>query len=167
MDSAEADPDRETWSKDAYHEVGVLLRRLVDEVCSDIDIDPESSSRFVIAAHELFENAIRFGADGCIRLKIRIEDADVVIETENRASLADVARVTELIEQMERYDQKQPRLWFHVERLRESTRYPEGLGLGLSRVFAESGMNLSCLITEGAIVITARARLKGKGESTP
>jgi hypothetical protein len=137
--------------------IGGIARQFVGEYYAHASVSNETASRFVLAAHELVENAVRCASDGVCTLHIRVDRDQAVLESENRAAPRNVEALIRLIDEMS--DHRAERIWFFVDILRESTRLPDARGLGLSRIYAEAEMDLSYGVSGDVVTVRAAARL--------
>lgn len=111
-------------------------------------------SDLTVSAHELMENAIKYGRDDGATLELRApprEPSRLLVRTKNKASQRDAGRAGALVDRLTRGD---PRAVYQ-EVLRESAARAEGSGLGLMRIAAECGMTLSTRFHRGVLHIDA------------
>ena len=139
------------------------MRRFVGDLCLRVLEDADVTARVVVAAHELFDNALRHATDGESRLRAEMtrsgpEEGTVLLATTNtvaadreevlRAVLTEVATATD-------------RAAFYQSLLRRVARRAPSeapVGLGIGRVHAESELLVRGSIVEGVVTIEARGR---------
>lgn len=116
-------------------------------------------SRVAVAAHELFENALKFATDGVATLNVDIsrdataeeEALRVRITTKNRANAHHVSELREIKRAIDGADDM---MAFYVDLMRRSKPSVRG-GLGLGRVAAESEMTVDIDIDDDRVIVTA------------
>jgi hypothetical protein len=149
-----------------------LVRGFVSDFHDRIVLSPTSSrrrssprgSQLGMAAHELMENALMYGAEGGSSFSIAIDpDPDdpanrylVSIKTRNRAEPHQQAVVCERLNALSEADDP---LAYYLGLMAASARRPEGSGLGLARVRVEAQMDLSCVVDGDELEIVAQARI--------
>lgn len=139
------------------------MRRFVGDLCLRVLEDADVTARVVVAAHELYDNALRHAPAGESRLRAEVmrsgpEEGTVLLATTNtvagdredvlRAVLAEVATATD-------------RAAFYQSLLRRVARRGPSeapVGLGIGRVHAEAELLVSGSIVEGVVTIEARGR---------
>lgn len=130
-------------------DVRLFVERLHGTI-PDLDV----VARVSMAAHELFENAVKFTSDGMASLKVEVarDPQRVVITTRNRAHgdhLADLrqmgVRLREATDMMALY----------IELMRSAPKARGGLGIG--RVAAEAEMDVAIDVDDD--IVTIRAEL--------
>ncbi|HVH48175.1 MAG TPA: ATP-binding protein [Labilithrix sp.] len=135
------------------------VRRFVGDLCARVLGDADVTSRVIVAAHELLDNAARYSArDGCL-LRVELQrignEAAVVIVTENKVSEERRREIAGLIRDM---DASSDRAAFYQGLLRRAAKRSEGSGLGLGRVHAESELTLSSSLQGDIVRIRAEGR---------
>jgi hypothetical protein len=129
------------------------VRLFVERLHASIP-DDDVVARVSMAAHELFENAVKFTSDGVASLKVEVarNPQRVVITTRNRAHsdhLADLrqmgARLREATDMMA----------FYIDLMRTAPKARGGLGIG--RVAAEAEMEVAIDVEDD--IVTIRAEL--------
>jgi hypothetical protein len=117
------------------------VRRFVSEIVDRLIRRPEVSSRLEVAVHELVENSLRYSLGAGALIEIEVYDTvgktRVVVRTTNRASTI----VDRLVDEM-RAAEGDP-IQYYLNALERTAASSHGSGLGLARVFAESGMRVS------------------------
>ena len=105
-----------------------------------------------MATHELLENAVKYAIDDRATLRIDVEHREpsdrVSIRIRNRSAPANIQPLREVLTRM--HQQPDP-LAHYVALMRETAKRKHGSGLGLARIRAEAGMELS-LELEGDVV---------------
>jgi hypothetical protein len=162
------------------------VRRFVGELCARVLDDPDITSRVIVATHELLDNAVRhastpwsvFGdtsalgstnvlamtrssADALahtttirVELERHSDDVGVVIQTRNRIDADRGRMLKRLFEEMQAASD---RAAFYRELIGRAARM-DGWGLGLGRVYAEAGMDLTRRLEDDIVVIRAQGR---------
>lgn len=139
------------------------MRRFVGELCLRVLEDADVTARVVVAAHELYDNALRHASGGESRLRAEVtrsgpEEGMVLLATTNavagdreeilRGALAEVAAAAD-------------RAAFYQSLLRRVARRAPSeapVGLGIGRVHAEAELLVSGTIADGLATIEARGR---------
>lgn len=133
-----------------------LARRFVYDVYTDILKDSDLAWRLGMATHELLENAVKYGADGAMTLRITTEAIDgkdtLVLSVSNTASPANVQVLKEAFAEMAKF--AHPSDYYEMLVKRASER-DVGSGLGLGRIYTEASMTLSCKIEDNVVCIKA------------
>jgi hypothetical protein len=119
------------------------------------------ASRIEVAVHELAENSLKYASSDGARIEIEVYDAAkqmrVVVRTTNRATPEFMATVCGLIDEMRATADP---ITYYLKTLDRSATRTVGSGLGLARVFAESGMQLSyTLPSDSEICVMAEFRV--------
>jgi two-component sensor histidine kinase len=127
------------------------VREFVERLHADLP-DPDILARVSMAAHELFENAVKFAADGVASLELELSRERVVITTRNRARTDHLGGVRQMSAKLRAATD---RMAFYVDLMRSSPKARGGLGLG--RVAAEAEMDVAIDIVDD--VVTVRAEL--------
>jgi hypothetical protein len=153
---------------DAYFELSFspnralipTVRRFVSDFYTEVLKDAELTSRLVLAAHELLENAVTYSADGHTTMSIGVRRQgsalEVAIDTRNATSGENLAiletrfgELTAAVDPSAHY----------LELMRRSAKRPTGSGLGLGRVCAEADMWLAYRLDDsGGLYVCARGR---------
>jgi two-component sensor histidine kinase len=134
------------------------VRQLLEVYYKPILGDPDLVSRLGIAAHELLENAAKYGGDGESRVRIEIEKGGprdllcVSVRNPIRASYVDELR--DVFDEMTR---TQDAYAFYQARIARAAKLKEGSGLGLARICAEAEMSLSMEVVEEQVCVRAVA----------
>ena len=150
-----------SFSLERSHSLAGKIANWLIDFCQMTIGDRETTSRLHMAAHELVENVLKYGSTPEVGLDFELErnagESIVRLRTRNTAApeqLAEVMRrVTELraaVDPVAYYD-----------RLIRSTASVIGMsGLGLARIRAEAGLDVSCSVQgrEVSIVVQATVR---------
>jgi hypothetical protein len=130
-------------------------RRFIQDLCATL-VDPETSSRVALAAHELMENLAKHSNSGPTDLTIEVGQVQgetrILVRTSNRATPRqrdELQRVLKLVCSAE-----EP-MTMYMGVIADSLEREEGSGLGLARIRAEAGMNLTCTIADDEVIIAA------------
>jgi hypothetical protein len=130
-----------------------LARRFVYDVYTDILKDADLAWRLGMATHELLENAVKYGEDGGMTLRVTTETIQgkdaLVLTVSNVASQENARILREAFAEMATFEK--PSDYYDMLMTRASTR-DEGSGLGLGRICTEANMSLSCQIDSGNVV---------------
>lgn len=120
------------------------VRRFVSDIVERLIKRPEVASRIEVAVHELAENSLKYASGNGAKIEIEVYDVPkqmrVVVRTTNRASPEFMQIVCGLIDEMKAANDP---VAYYLKTLDRSASRAIGSGLGLARVFAESGMQLS------------------------
>ncbi|MDF2693332.1 MAG: hypothetical protein K0S65_1715 [Labilithrix sp.] len=131
------------------------VRRFVGELCVRVLIDPDVTSRVVIATHELLDNAVRHAAGDASGIRVELarfgEEVGVVIVTRNRIDEVHGRVLQGVLDEMHTSADRET---FYRDLLGRVARM-DGSGLGLARVFAEAGMNVSSRREEDVVILRA------------
>jgi hypothetical protein len=140
------------------------VRRFVSDIVERLIQRPEVASRIEVAVHELAENSLKYSSENGAQIEIEVHDVPkhmrVVVRTTNRATPEFVQTVCGLIDEMKAADNP---VEYYLKTLESSALRTVGSGLGLARVFAESGMSLSysrpsdteiCVMAEFKVPVT-------------
>jgi len=127
------------------------LRRLVNRALERLSVDADAAYAASLAAHELVENALKYG-QGDVRLTVLVDRGERRVRgvtVENRATRGDVVRLKRALKEL----QAAPDLMAaYVDRMSQG-----GFGgLGLARVAAEAEMTLSCTARANRVAVRAR-----------
>lgn len=140
------------------------VRRFVENFYSEVLGDADVTARLTLATHELLENAVRYSIDGHTSIRIGVERKDgkvqVSIDTKNRAPSDHIQTLRVILDEIARSTDPEGH---YQEMMRRSSLQAEGSGLGLGRIRAESGMQMSYRVEGDVVSLTARAEF-GMGE---
>jgi len=124
-------------------------------------LDRDQALALSIAAQELLENAVKYGARQGSNLELRIEKEprEVRVQVRNPAGATD--KVEELQAHLAWLRSQPDALTAYQTRLRElaASDPPASGGLGLARVAYESRCALECALESGSVVVRAIYRL--------
>lgn len=136
------------------------VRRFVSDIVERLIKRPEVASRIEIAVHELAENSMKYSAGTGARIAIEVFDVPgqmrVVVRTTNQASPEYLAQLRELVTEMKAAPDP---ISYYLKMLDRSATRTHGSGLGLARVFAESGMQVSYESEGDQVTVTAEFRV--------
>jgi hypothetical protein len=120
------------------------VRRFVSDIVERLINKPEVASRIEVAVHELAENSMKYASENGARIEIEVHDVPkhmrVLVRTTNHATPEFVKKVCGLIDEMNAATDP---VSYYLRTIDRSAASAVGSGLGLARVFAESGMRLS------------------------
>jgi hypothetical protein len=120
------------------------VRRFVSDIVERLINKPEVASRIEVAVHELAENSLKYASLNGARIEIEVHDVPkhmrVVVRTTNHATPEFVKIVCGLIDEM---NAAADPVSYYLKIIDRTAGNPLVSGLGLARVFAESGMRLS------------------------
>jgi hypothetical protein len=137
------------------------VRRFVSDIVERLIRRPEVASRIEVAVHELAENSLKYASHDGARIEIEVHDVPqqmrVIVRTTNRATPEFVETVCGLIDEMKSAPDP---VAYYLKTLERSATRAVGSGLGLARVFAESGMHLSYTrLSDSEICVVAEFRV--------
>jgi hypothetical protein len=137
------------------------VRRFVSDIVERLINKPEVASRVEVAVHELAENSLKYASANGSRIEIEVFDVPgqmrVLVRTTNHATPEFVKTVCGLIDEMN--GAKDP-VAYYLKTIDRSASTAIGSGLGLARVFAESGMQVSYTRpSDEEIAVTAEFRV--------
>jgi hypothetical protein len=131
-------------------------RKIVDEISSQVLDDADLGWRLAMAAHELLDNARKYGCEGFVRFLLLIDGEGVTVRVENNGGGEYGATLVRTIDEI----RNAPDPWaLYLEVLERAAAREEGSGLGLARISAEGGMQLYTSIDDDANV-RVEARLE-------
>lgn len=140
------------------------VRRFVENFYNEVLGDADVTARLTLATHELLENAVRYSLDGHTSIRIGVERRDgnvhVSIDTKNRAPSEHIQTLSVILDEIARATDPGEH---YQEMMRRSSLQAQGSGLGLGRIRAESGMQMSYRVEGDLVSLTARAEF-GMGE---
>jgi anti-sigma regulatory factor (Ser/Thr protein kinase) len=137
-------------------------RRFVEETVERIVHDPEDVFRVAMTAHELLENAVKYGRGKTTTLAVSItpgeEAMTAILRLTNEAGPADIEKlqsgVTALRESLRPFDH-------YRDLMCRDPGTPGESGLGLARIVVEGEMKLVTDVEGQRVTITATGRLNG------
>lgn len=127
------------------------VRRFVERLHASIG-DEDVLARVTMAAHELFENAVKFAADGIasIRFEVSRRARRIAITTRNRARPGDLVDLRATAAKLQASDDP---MAFYIELMRSDPAKRGGLGIG--RVAAEAEMRVGFEFVDDLVVVRA------------
>lgn len=145
-----------------------VVRRFVLSLFEQILEDPDVSSQLALATHELLENAVKYNIDDETVLRVSVmphseslSDMTVTIRTRNRATPENIVTAQRIIT---RVKEAQDPFLFYQELMMNSVMMPEGSGLGLARIRAETELKIDFNIDGDTIEIVAQTQVRFGGE---
>jgi len=146
-----------------------VVRRFVSSLYERILEDAELSSQLALVTHELMENAVKYNIDDETSLRVSVtpqseslSDMTVTIRTRNRATPENIRSAQRIIT---RVKEAQDPFLFYQELMMSSVMVPEGSGLGLARIRAETELTIDFNIDGDSIEIVAQTQLRHGGEA--
>lgn len=146
-----------------------VVRRFVLSLYERILEDSEASSQLALATHELLENAVKYNIDDETLLRVTLtphteslSDVAVTIRTRNRATPENIRTAQHIITRVR--DAEDP-FMFYQQLIQASSALPEGSGLGLARIRAETEMTIDFKVEGDEIEIVAQAQVRFGGEA--
>ena len=137
-------------------------RALVTELCDQVLVDPEATSRIALTAHEMMENVAKYSAGGRSSVQVELSQREgrsyVQVCTKNRASPDQVARLRSLIGEVGRASDPIA----HYDAVIARSARAAGSGLGLARIRAEAEMSLAMSVEGDEVTISAETTVHSK-----
>lgn len=130
------------------------LRRLVHRTLGHLKLDEDAASAAALAAHELLENAVKYG-QGPVRFRVTVDERGQQLESlevENDATPEDVVRLEGALSALR--GASDPLAHYHALMVR-ALESPGTSGLGLARIGAEAGLALHCRVQNGRVTTFA------------
>ena len=136
-----------------------IVRRFVGTFF-DIALDSaENSARLALAVHELLENAVKFSVDGDSTIRVDMTPrpgiTEVLVSTRNRASASDITTLEEMFDMLK---QSPNPMDFYLKLMERSTKSDQSQ-LGIGRVCAETGMQMTFDRADDTITVKALMRV--------
>jgi hypothetical protein len=132
------------------------MRRAVEQLLAVTGATEDLLHRVTMTVHELLENVAKYSSDGQGRLLLEITHVGgnerLVITVENNAPAEHLVRVREWLSNMDVAADSLQSCYRSL--MLRSTKW-SGSGLGLARIRAEAGMDLSAAIEGGRISLRA------------
>jgi hypothetical protein len=132
-----------------------IVRRFVGSFFELALASPETSARLAMAVHEMLENAVKFSSDGDSTIRVDMTPkpgaTEVLVSTRNKARPDDIRTLEELFVMLK---QATNPMDFYIKLMERSTR-SERSQLGIGRVCAEAGMQMSCDRIDDTITVKA------------
>lgn len=139
------------------------IRRFVGDLCLRVLEDADVTSRVVVAAHELFDNAIRHASDGesqlhleVRRVGVALDEGEIVLSTANAIASDRAPVLVALLEEIAANVDRGAFYQSLIKRVGHRSESPVGLGLG--RIHAEAELDITGGVTEGIARVAARGR---------
>jgi len=132
-----------------------VVRQFLENFYLKVLDDADVASRVALTTHELLENAAKYSADGDVRLYVAVDtqQGTAVVRTINHAAPSQIERVRVCFEEIENAPDVGK---YYAEMLRRSANRTSGWGgLGLARIWAESNMSISLVVSGDEIEIHA------------
>jgi hypothetical protein len=112
----------------------------------------ELGDRIGLVVHELVENAVRYGDDNELELKIERTGDEVAVSVANTVSDGDDRNLKERFDEITRLPPREA----YIAAMQRAATLPEGQsGLGLARIRFEGQVEISLSITPGRVCVTA------------
>lgn len=131
------------------------VRQLVETHCGPILGDPSLLDRLSVTAHELLENAAKYGADGLSSLQIQVTGSPVTHLRVAVRNPIDHQQVPALRRYFEEMTQAGDPFAFYQARMARAAKIKSGSGLGLARISFEAEMSLSLDVDERHVSLIA------------
>ena len=140
------------------------VRQLVETHYRPVLGDEQLLERLTVTAHELLENAAKYGSEGLSSLRIQLTNPSPMFLRISVRNPIDHERLPALRVFFDEMSRAANPFKFYQQRIRRAAQLKEGSGLGLARISCEAEMNLSLEISERHVSLTAVTRLaNGKG----
>jgi hypothetical protein len=137
-------------------------RRFVEQTIERVVNDPEDIFRVAMTAHELLENAVKYGRGPVTTLGVWIAqgqgDLTATLRLTNVASRSDIERLQTGVAAL--LEAPQPVEYYRDLMCRDVGTSGES-GLGLARIVVEGEMKLATDVEGDRVTITASGRLNG------
>ena len=150
-----------------FRDRGVLLpsvRSLIVELCSECLDSNEKTQQLVLAVQELVENLVKYSDGGASALDFELLVLDgqpsARIRTRNRASAAHLGEARAMLDFI--ISAPEPVALMHS--LVASSGDREGSRLGLARLRAEVGLELTYALDDDRLCIEGRCAVQPRGE---
>jgi two-component sensor histidine kinase len=114
-----------------------------------------------MATHELLENALKYSAEEGATIKIEVEPGPDIDRVSIRiVNSAEPAHIPPLQEVVSRMNQAPDPMAHYLTLMRETSKRPEGSGLGLARLRAEAGMRLALEVEGNQVCVVAECEVQ-------
>ena len=134
------------------------LRSLLSELCAPYLHDPDELSRWLLAAHELLENIVKYSTGAVAEFHFLLEPTEnglrARLRTKNRAHPERLADAQKRLDALAAASDK---VAHYDELIQASAGRHEGSGLGLARIPAESDMVLRYSTEQDWLILTAES----------
>ena len=121
----------------------------------------DEATKISLATHELLENAIQYCAEDLVTLRVSINPLTncqiVNIRTQNRAKEIHAARLREIVRKIRANSDAES--FYRQEMTAAVNRGDKESGLGLPRLYAEAGFDLSCEVRATEVTVCATLRV--------
>jgi hypothetical protein len=118
-----------------------------------------------MATHELLENAVKYGVDDRATLRVDVDNEErvdrVSIRIRNRSTPENIQSLQGVLNRIK--EQPDP-LAHYVTLMRETSKREHGSGLGLARIRAEGGMELTLELDGDLVCILAQCDVEKREE---
>jgi hypothetical protein len=118
-----------------------------------------------MATHELLENAVKYGVDERATLRVDVANEEltdrVSVRIKNRSTPANIESLRAVLGRIK--EQPDP-LAHYVTLMRETSKREHGSGLGLARIRAEGGMELTLEVDGDSVSILAQCDVEKRGD---
>lgn len=138
-----------------------VVRRFVRALYDRILEDGEISSQLALATHELLENAVKYCVDDETSLRVTLaprgeglSEFTVTIRTRNRATPENILSAQRIITEVREAEDP---FMFYQQLMLATSGEPDGSGLGLARIRAETEMKIDFRTEGDEIEISAQA----------
>jgi len=143
-----------------------IVRRFILQFYERANLSGETSAMLALATHELLDNAVLYSVDGETKLRVQVlgagsEDGEVTIDTWNRTDPENHSVVENAITELNDAEDAQQ---MYQNLLLRASRRTGGSGLGLVRIKAEVGMEVTSEHDGEFLHIHAQAKLPLGGE---
>jgi hypothetical protein len=140
-----------------------VTRRFLEEVYERVTGDFDTVGRMALAAHELIENAVKYGAGSPARVCVDWtssgdEGGHVSVQVSNQAGPAQVAALSALFGEMA----EEPDAFIYYQAvMKRNAKKTESSGLGLARIRAEGDFDLTMECEGDRVCLCARGAFGG------
>lgn len=139
-----------------------VTRRFLEEVYERVTGDFDTVGRMALAAHELIENAVKYGTGSNAKVHVDWLTSDeggrMCVQVTNQAEPGQVAMLQSLIGEMA----QEPNAFLYYQSLmKRNAKKTDMSGLGLARIRAEGDFVLSLECDGDRVCLSARAEFGG------
>jgi hypothetical protein len=140
------------------------VRRLVEGVCERVVTDADELFRISMTTHELLENAMKYGADGPVRVSVHVEprgsEAVALVRVANLARPENVGKLESTLAKLDAARAGGTLAAHYEAALVAELGDATASGVGLARIAAEGGMHLELEMRDGWATVSARGLVK-------